>query len=1148
MGLPQPGNDYDDATTAESIDNIFRKYDQEYPFHGGNSDDGSNIQSDAPAVEAILERINGVMTKDRPNDFVVPKADSTKEQRSLLKKQYRELIFGPSRINRRVKEATNRANDENVAGVGGFVDFDQIGFFNKDSWTENYNAQVVDRLPGTTTRRTPIFTKTQTSRIPVRTSTRFPTRRTTTTEAPINPERETFIDLVEDEILEKPEGNKLSIPVLSVATEDFEEDLPQKPVAPMRPNKLTAQTDDFDASRSQLDNYRRQSAMFRKRRDTSSMEWLVNRVASFLNFYDEPKGAAEEGRKMSILSKRQITEDLVGDVIPPAIPIPEEVKSVDVPTQVADAVIETIQDIADPQTRNEFAKDVPAIEDKLDEIEEKEEVKQTVEVTVVELGQTEAESLGRIIEADPAGDALNVAIVGPEPTNSNDTKVETPKALELMDIPIEAAEEKKSVVETKVLRDQIPDDSSRSGVAPPAKIADIIAAIPSEMVSVMAPTETIRDIPESARKMDAVTNVAVVHEEYDDNDEKLSYIEVERVVPMIKSQKTAASNSEIASTLVITEVPVPQVPVKESVRSEIIPEVKAVEEPKASPSIPIVEVTHTTMLVEDKVVPEGDHESLAKKVILESDIVSGQSLSEIKSMVLESVSTKTNDTMDSRSATKVQVKEFEVAAEDPTFVISSVDIPVQLSTEKVSPVPQIKTPIVEQEQDFEIVIEPEAEDEPSPKSLNLNVTTAGPEETKIEATTPSIIVPLKEIKEHIVEETVLITENNIISSPDSAVKTVDDPNVPLISESVDTRLNSMIIAEVMEDENLAMGFNAGGEVPTTILPLDWLKEEFTGKEESAKSLSDSGSTSNSISTTESTSEWESKTTPLGSSEEIDSKEKDEAKILRKQEKKRLDEEKERKKALLGDQSSEEDHDEEKSPSHRVELIAKLVEPETRQKFTKEEMVNMFSSPEMDIDPRILETTAEVVSSKVEEAPKNNSSEHVVIKKDRVEIEEDDDSEESDEVTTLVIPEELMDKLAKELEQERETVEKALDVLQNAIEGVIDQDAAVETNLIDTGSELPQEMNTVISSKNTRHLGKMGYSEDEYVQRDIAMDGQEARLSNDFLDGVESDDHTSRAFLLGSALFLLIGFVLFALVVLIIKRTRRYGSMDLNIQA
>lgn len=230
------------------------------------------------------------------------------------------------------------------------------------------------------------------------------------------------------------------------------------------------------------------------------------------------------------------------------------------------------------------------------------------------------------------------------------------------------------------------------------------------------------------------------------------------------------------------------------------------------------------------------------------------------------------------------------------------------------------------------------------------------------------------------------------------------------------------------------------------------------------------------------------------------------------------------------------------------MTAKLSVPE-EQKLTKEEMVNIFSSPEMEIDLRRLDTATterviEQVISEVVETQQNISTDHLVIKKDGVEIEDDDDSAESGEVTT--INPELLQQLNEALDHEMKEVEKVLEVLENALGETIKTETAavVDTDVADA----VEQSNAVITSKNTRHLVKVGYR-DDFIEKDNFPDVAEARLGDQSASETAFNEYNSRAFvLIGSGLFLITGFVLFALVVLLIKRTRRYGSLDLTVQA
>ena len=56
------GGGGDATTTPESIEKIFHKYNQQYPFHGGPvPEDQAELQNDEPVMEAIIERLNEIM-------------------------------------------------------------------------------------------------------------------------------------------------------------------------------------------------------------------------------------------------------------------------------------------------------------------------------------------------------------------------------------------------------------------------------------------------------------------------------------------------------------------------------------------------------------------------------------------------------------------------------------------------------------------------------------------------------------------------------------------------------------------------------------------------------------------------------------------------------------------------------------------------------------------------------------------------------------------------------------------------------------------------------------------------------------------------------------------------------------------------------
>lgn len=372
VGRPNIGDKEQVSTTPESVDSIFHKYNQQYPYHGGAVE--QDVQNDEPAMQSIIERLNEIINDDKPSDFKAPSVDASPKQRSLLRQQKEELVFGSVHINQPIRRNTIRVNPER----SNIMNLAQNGFINRELLADS-------RVP-------------EKSRIP----TRFPTRRPTTNAPVVFHETaagETITDLIVDALLTKPEGNKLSIPVLSVATEDFEEDIPGKQIT-----HSSAQTDDFEEES-------KYPPRFRNRRQA---EWLMNRMSSWLSFGGNVPEEEAESSKVSTLIKRQTTEDVVQVEAEP-VPIPEHVKSIDVAPKVADAVIETILDIEDPEARKEFAHDVPAIEDKLEALEEQAEANNsTVEVSLVELGETEPEQLGTIEEDESEDEEIPASAILPE--------------------------------------------------------------------------------------------------------------------------------------------------------------------------------------------------------------------------------------------------------------------------------------------------------------------------------------------------------------------------------------------------------------------------------------------------------------------------------------------------------------------------------------------------------------------------------------------------------------------------------------------------------------------------------------------------------------------------------------------------------------
>lgn len=552
-------------------------------------------------MDAIIERLNEIINDDKAqeSEFKTPTADASPKQRSLLRKQNEDLGFGSVHLNRRVvdQEPLRRTNPERPE----IMNLDQNVFFNKDLLADSYMNRPADRVPPK-------------SRIPVRPQvTRFPSRRTTTTttttpapapEFQDNPSTgEKITDVIAETLLTKPEGNKLSIPVLSVATEDFEEDQPEMPtITTKKPSKVTAQTADFEEEEEEK-NTRRKSPKFRTRRDSGSY-W--SRISSWFNFYGEETTEEEDselGRKMSALSKRQTIAD--GQVTPLAepVPVPEQVKSVDVPTQVSDAVIETILDIDDPQTRNEFAKDVPAIEDKLDELEEQAEANQTVEVSIVELGQTEAEKLGTVVEEEA-------------------TIVISPEAILPEENAAEIVEEKRSLDVAPIVE--------ISAVAEP-----VAEGLPIALQTEAAPLPTTEDLTKSVddQTNDTLIDTAVVSEARLES-------EITPVVPEITatesealpvddsapiSNPTAVEDITSSSPVISEESAVPRgifeaIPIPADTASEATPPIILILENKTV-TIAIPE-TQTVFNVEtpSRATPLADIEAEDPRIVIEPEI------------------------------------------------------------------------------------------------------------------------------------------------------------------------------------------------------------------------------------------------------------------------------------------------------------------------------------------------------------------------------------------------------------------------------------------------------------------------------------------------------------------------------------------------
>lgn len=1076
MGRPSLENEGASAatTTPESIDTIFRKYDQQYPFRGGNEDEDADLQNDEPVMQAIIERLNEIINDDKPSDFKSPAVDVSPKQRSLLRKQNEELVYGShhTHINRPIHNSYNPVNRDHSEN-NELLNLDQNVFLNKELLADAHHNRPAERVPVK-------------SRIPVRVSTtRFPTRPTTTTAIPVHhsysPE-EKIAELIAEELLTKTEqGNKLSIPVLSVATEDFEEDIIIAPVATVKPHKISAQTEDFE-------EYRRQRRLFRQRRDESGVYsggWM-SRMASWFNFYGEAEEDedTEEGRKLSALIKRQIIteKEKILEAIPEPVPVPEQVKSVDVPSQVADAVIETILDIDDPDTRNEFAKDVPAIEEKLEQLEEQAEAVKSIEVAIVELGQTEAEQLGTIVE--PTATAIN--------------EVEKQKESEAID-PVQG-NDNETLENGSAL-------STRSVLTP----AEDVAAPPDTLI------ESVNVVPE-------LSSPAVINSTVED---EVMFVEVDQLAPIPATRAGDVVVEKHNSTFIevggIEVIPTPALIEQTNATPTLIESENAITESITnettetpaeaaadslpttiiSPSLPVIESAPTADMIET---PQKGQETTRK-------------------LALEDIVAITDEETPS-----VDIVPTIVTFENMTVVI----VP--------KPTPTTSTFVDNNTDDTGIVIEPVVDEEPSPRLLPVVPSTqvidssdsASIEETPV--TTTGTPVQQTIIQDHSIEEVVPITDHVDVKKP------VEDPSVPLI----------------ISEEDVSV-------------PVKKPNESSKEADLDAEDNNQSGSDSQSISTTESTS-----TKGKGSSEEsVDgSQEERDQKLTRKEEKRREKEAEKREKQIDKDRkkaakknskgSSEEDKE---GHEHHIHLTAKLEAEEVAKKLTKEEMMNIFSSPEEDTELKT--TDPALVISEVVEAQKNVTvnDHHVVIKKDGVPpIEEEDNSVESDEVTTITP--DLLAKLDAKLEEELETVSNALDEIQKVIDNELrteaEQDEQVTVTTEDTiaeTTEIPpvdaqaadvvEQTNAVISSKNTRHLIQ-GYNGADYVEKDVLSDAvaAEARLTHDYTQSASETglmDYNARAFVLvGSGLFLVTGFILFALVV-IIRRSRRYGSIDLTIE-
>lgn len=1008
-------------TTPESIETIFRKYDQQYPFHGPTNDDDANVQNDEPVMQSIIERLNEILNDDMRSDFKVPTADASPKQRSLLRKQNEELGFGSVHLNQRARddESLKRGNSEKSSGI---FNLEQNAFFNKDLLADSYTVRpAVDRVPPK-------------SRIPVRVPTRFPTRRPTTTSptttaAPAvfqsSDAGEKITELVAEEILKKPEGNKLSIPVLSVATEDFEEDLPAAPVVPVKPNKVSAQTDDFYDEE--------QFRTLRQRRDSepASSSWF-SRMYSWFNYYGETEEASKKDEatgdepKQSALNKRQTTATET-EVVLEQVPVPEEVKSADVPPQVSDAVIETILDIEDPQTRNEFAKDVPAIEEKLSELEEAGVNQTTVEVAIVELGQTTPEKLGTVVEK----------AVLPEINAQEDNRSE------IADINNgNVDEEVSSSRSLEIVPDIIPITIE------PVADEDIIA---TTLTPVLVDNE--EELPTTSDSVIAV----------EDNERSLPTQELE-INPIAENQEnvdvTTISNEEASPE----SIGVPT-------EAEVITETRSM--PISVESVEPVTVNTP-----------------------EPNIQSG-----IEDIVAIIPSAPIQDTI---------IPQIVIVENRTVIIVSPPKQTDELETPSPSATPAIVDSMID---DPQIVIEPEIEEEPTPRLLPVSTTSTDvhvgiiPEATEGTQTLPSNVdapaVQITKIDHEVIEEAVLLID------PLDTKASTEAPNAPT----------------VISEEHETVLVNTSGS-------------------HSEDSLS--------VSTTESTSEI---VTPFGGSSEEDDKDdqekkrrkaeerrlKEEKERLEKEEKERLKkEEKTRKKALK--QSSEEDD--------KFEQLKTVVE----EKMTKEEMVNMFSSPEDEVrrlEPDTQSLDPLVVVSEVAETQKNLSMDHMVIKKDGV-PNEIDDSEESSELTTTMTPD-LDAQLNVAIQNEIAAVDDVLAEIQNAIDELTggDTDAAAVDEVRPIGVLQNSDVeltNSVISSKNTRHLS-VGYHSEDLMDKD-EMPEAEARLTRDTLEGPTqgSTATESKAFVLvGSCVFLVVGFMLFGLVVLLVKRSGRHGSLDLTIE-